>query len=68
VPSRSLVEELEFDLQGALLTELVQLLDDMPTGELNDQSLASLDDVQGVYQLFKTIPSFTSARQMLKLD
>lgn len=53
MPSRSYVEELEFDLPSKLLEELVSLFDQMPSGKLNAESLMSVDEAQGVYQIFK---------------
>lgn len=48
----SFMETLEFDLPGALLTQLVALLDDMPSEKLERDSLRSVPEEQGVYQLF----------------
>lgn len=53
MPLRSYIEELEFDLPSKLLEELVALFDEMPAGQLDADSLQSVDEEQGVYQLFK---------------
>jgi hypothetical protein len=50
---RSYIEELEFDLPSKLLEELVSLFDEMPAGQLNEDALQSVNEEQGVYQLFK---------------
>ena len=44
---------LEFDLQGALIRQLVDLFDSMPKANLTAKALAAIPvDAQGVYQLF----------------
>ncbi|AMZ74178.1 Eco29kI restriction endonuclease [Pseudomonas sp. NFACC23-1] len=52
MPTRQCFEELEFDLPSALLSQLVKLFDDMPEGPLDAATVQSIDDAQGVYQLF----------------
>lgn len=44
--------EFEFDLPGALLAHLVEVLDRLEPAPLNGTSLSSVPDEQGVYQLF----------------
>ena len=46
------IETLEFDLPSALLSELVTLLDDMPSEDLSSANLIDVPEAQGVYQLF----------------
>lgn len=46
------METLEFDLPNALLTQLVELLDSMPSESLAQEKLKEVPDEQGVYQLF----------------
>lgn len=43
---------LEFDLHRALLRDLIALFAEMSPAELNAESVAHLEDGQGVYQLF----------------
>ena len=45
-------QEFEFDLPGALLTHLVQVLDGMDAAPLDRPSLTEIPEAQGVYQLF----------------
>jgi hypothetical protein len=45
--------EFEFDLPRALLTELVGTLEELQTAPLAAGTVASIQDAQGVYQLFK---------------
>ncbi|NPT36264.1 GIY-YIG nuclease family protein [Paraburkholderia xenovorans] len=45
-------KEFEFDLPSALLRDIVQLLDGMPSGVLNSSNTQQIPEVQGVYQLF----------------
>ena len=52
MPPRSYIEELEFDLPSKLLEELVTLFEEMPAAQLNDASLESVQEEQGVYQIF----------------
>jgi len=52
MPNRHYVEDLEFDLPSALLTELVKLFEEMPVGPLTETEVAEVPDGQGVYQLF----------------
>ncbi len=52
MPSRSFVEELEFDLPSALIGQLVKLFGEMPAGVLNTTNLSMAEETQGVYQLF----------------
>ncbi|BBO24372.1 MAG: hypothetical protein AMXMBFR19_09330 [Chthonomonadaceae bacterium] len=42
----------EFDLPGALLEQLVKVLDRMGDGLLSADQLSLIPDAQGVYQLF----------------
>lgn len=44
--------EFEFDLPGALLARLIEVLDRLDQAPLNVASLANIPDEQGVYQLF----------------
>jgi hypothetical protein len=44
--------DFEFNLPGALLTHLVQVLDSLETAPLNVGGLQGIPDGQGVYQLF----------------
>jgi hypothetical protein len=44
--------EFEFDLPSALLRDIIQLLDGMPTGVLSSSITQQIPEVQGVYQLF----------------
>jgi hypothetical protein len=44
--------DFEFDLPGALLTHLVDVLDGMEAASLTLASLAGIPEAQGVYQLF----------------
>lgn len=44
--------EFEFDLPGALKTELIRLIDGMDTGLLQPDVTNDIPDAQGVYQLF----------------
>jgi hypothetical protein len=44
--------DFEFDLPGALLARLIQVLDTLTPAPLNAECLAVLPDAQGVYQLF----------------
>ena len=46
------METLEFDLPSALLTQLVELLDSMPSESLAQGKLKEVPEEQGVYQLF----------------
>ena len=46
------METLEFDLPSALLTQLVELLDSMPSEGLVQEKLKEVPEEQGVYQLF----------------
>ena len=46
------METLEFDLPGALLIQLVALLDNMPLAKLERENLRNVPEEQGVYQLF----------------
>lgn len=43
--------EFEFDLPGALLARLVQILDELDIAPLNNASLLDIPEEQGVYQL-----------------
>lgn len=45
-------KEFEFDLPLALLRDLTQLLDEMPSGTLSTSSTQQIPEAQGVYQLF----------------
>ena len=44
--------EFEFDLPGALLAQLIGVLDGLETAPLNNASLLTIPEEQGVYQLF----------------
>lgn len=44
--------DFEFDLPGALLARLVQVLDTLPPATLSREFLDDIPDAQGVYQLF----------------
>lgn len=44
--------EFEFDLPGALLGQLIEVLDSLDRAPLNTTSLAEIPEQQGVYQLF----------------
>ncbi|MES2022412.1 MAG: GIY-YIG nuclease family protein [Pseudomonadota bacterium] len=44
--------DFEFDLPGALLVRLVEVLDGMEAAPLDDEGLSSIPEAQGVYQLF----------------
>lgn len=44
--------DFEFDLPGALLDQLVTILDRMEQGPLTDTGLAEVPEAQGIYQLF----------------
>jgi hypothetical protein len=44
--------DFEFDLPGALLARLIEVLDGMRTATLEPQFLKNIPDAQGVYQLF----------------
>ena len=44
--------DFEFDLPGALLTRLVQVLDELTPAPLDPSFLTDIPDAQGVYQLF----------------
>src|SRR5262245_61399412 len=44
--------EFEFDLPGALLAHLINILDGMKSAPLTDSSLTAIPEEQGVYQLF----------------
>jgi hypothetical protein len=44
--------EFEFDLPGALLTRLIEVLDGLDRAALNSFSLEGIPEEQGVYQLF----------------
>jgi hypothetical protein len=44
--------DFEFDLPDALLTRLVQVLDELVDATLNSELVANIPDAQGVYQLF----------------
>jgi hypothetical protein len=46
------METLEFDLPSALLTQLVELFDSMPSESLAESKLNEVPEEQGVYQLF----------------
>lgn len=48
----SFLETLEFDLPSALLTQLVKLLDSMPSASLAQGELNEVPEEQGVYQIF----------------
>lgn len=45
-------DEFEFDLPGALLVRLVEVLDGLDRAQLNMTSLLGIPEEQGVYQLF----------------
>lgn len=53
MPQLNYIEELEFDLPSKLLEELVNLFEQMPAAKLDANALKSIDEEQGVYQLFK---------------
>ena len=44
--------EFEFDLPGALLNQLVQVLENLETEQLNFSTLSKVPEEQGVYQIF----------------
>ncbi len=44
--------DFEFDLHGALLVRLVEVLDEMSSAPLKSELLARIPDAQGVYQLY----------------
>ena len=46
------METLEFDLPAALLIQLVELLDQMPSERLLSKNLTKVPEEQGIYQLF----------------
>ncbi|WP_040069092.1 GIY-YIG nuclease family protein [Pseudomonas batumici] len=45
-------KELEFDLPSALLTQLVNLFEEMTSGPLTEEMVSNTPEAQGVYQLF----------------
>ncbi len=45
-------QDFEFDLPGALLSRLVEVLDGLAAAPLNVEALESVPEAQGVYQLF----------------
>lgn len=48
----SYFEDFEFNLPAALLEQLVSLFSEMTPGALNDETVLSVPEAQGVYQLF----------------
>ena len=46
--------ELEFDLPGALLREIVSLLEEMPSAELTAANLANVSNEAGIYALLRS--------------
>lgn len=49
---RTYFEELEFDLPTALIHALVALLDEMPSATLTEKHVSTVENEQGIYQLF----------------
>ena len=49
---RTFFEELEFDLPTALIDALVALLDEMPSATLTEKHVSTVENEQGIYQLF----------------
>lgn len=49
---RTYFEELEFDLPTALIHALVALLDEMPSATLTEKHVSTVENQQGIYQLF----------------
>lgn len=49
---RTYFEELEFDLPTALIHALVALLGEMPSASLTENQVSTVENEQGIYQLF----------------
>lgn len=52
VVSMNYFRALEFDLPKALLRDLVSLFEDMSSADLTQENVSTIEDGQGVYQLF----------------